>query len=54
MRLEYRIIALCSLTVESWSIGSQKLSVVVEIVGFSYYRGRPLGREKRIKGDDKK
>ncbi|GFX28945.1 hypothetical protein TNCV_3029881 [Trichonephila clavipes] len=50
MRLEYRIIVLCSLTgVESWSIGSQN-SVVVEIVGFSDIGS---AAEVKRKGDDK-
>ncbi|GFT44417.1 putative RNA-directed DNA polymerase from transposon X-element [Trichonephila clavipes] len=50
MRLEYRIVVLCSLTgVESWSIGSQN-SVVVEIVGFSDIGS---AAEVKRKGDDK-
>ncbi|GFV21221.1 hypothetical protein TNCV_4268541 [Trichonephila clavipes] len=51
MRLEYRIIVLCSLTgVKSWSIGSRKLSVVVEFVGFSDIGS---AAEVKRKGDDK-
>ncbi|GFU52045.1 hypothetical protein TNCV_3224711, partial [Trichonephila clavipes] len=51
MRLEYRVIVLCSLTgVESLEHWVAKLSVVVEIVGFDI----GLAAEEKRTGDDRR